>query len=113
MNYKHLSEEDIKKLIKSFPSEENIDLLANLFKIFGDPTRLKIILSLFNNELCVHDIAKIVNVSQSAVSHQLRNLREANLVKFRKEGKEVIYELDDDHVSQLFNIGLTHILEEK
>ena len=113
MNYKHLSEEDIKKLIKSFPGEENIDLLANLFKIFGDPTRLKIILSLFNNELCVHDIAKIVNVSQSAVSHQLRNLREANLVKFRKEGKEVIYELDDDHVSQLFNIGLTHILEEK
>lgn len=111
MNYKHLSESDVKALLAAFPSEENISLLANVFKIFGDQTRLKIIMSLFDQELCVHDIAKVAKVSQSAVSHQLRNLREAKLVKFRREGKEVIYQLDDEHVQAIFNLGLAHVLE--
>lgn len=83
--------------------------LAELFKIIGDPTRVRILSALDAAELCVYDIAAVVGMTQSAVSHQLRVLRGAHLVKARREGKHVFYSLDDEHVRQLFERGLDHI----
>ena len=113
MSYRHLKEEDIKLIQESMPTDKEVLEVVNVFKLFGDQTRLNIMLSLYDGELCVHDICKVVNMSQSAVSHQLRNLREAKLVKSRRDGKEVLYSLDDDHVKEIFEIGLTHIRELK
>lgn len=113
MTYKHLQEEDIKQIQKEMPNEKDVLKVVDVFKLFGDQTRLNIMLSLFDTELCVHDICKVVNMSQSAVSHQLRNLREAKLVKSRRDGKEVLYSLDDEHVQEIFEIGLTHVRELK
>ncbi|WP_407947312.1 ArsR/SmtB family transcription factor [Pectinatus sottacetonis] len=84
--------------------------LADTFKILGDPTRIKILTLLSSNEMCVCDIAATLQMGQSAISHQLRILRGARLVKFRREGKEAWYSLDDDHVVTLMNQGLQHIL---
>lgn len=86
--------------------------LANLFKTMSDPTRIRMIDALFDNELCVCDLAEIIGLSQSATSHQLRVLRTHHLVKHRKEGKQVFYSLDDDHVSALYKQGLDHIREQ-
>ncbi|MGL4453970.1 MAG: ArsR/SmtB family transcription factor [Sarcina sp.] len=95
----------------NLPKEETLYDLAELFKVFGDSTRIKILCSLFEAEMCVCDIATTLNMSQSAVSHQLRVLKNAKLVKFRREGKVVYYSLDDDHVKHIFNEGLNHISE--
>ena len=84
------------------PSDEIIFDVAELFKVFGDTTRMRIICALKENELCVGDIAEITNTTISAISHQLRILKQAKLVKYRKEGKTVYYSLDDDHVLQIF-----------
>ena len=92
------------------PAEEIFDL-AELFKVYGDSTRMKIINALLVEELCVCDIAEITNSTPSAISHQLRVLKQAKLVKFRKEGKSVFYSLDDDHVKQIFEKGREHIEE--
>lgn len=110
MNYKHLSENEILNIQDTFLESDDLNEVSNLFKLLGDNTRLKILLSLFDNELCVHDISKVVEVSQSAISHQLRNLREANIVKFRKEGKEVLYSLSDSCAQKIINIGINHTL---
>ncbi|WP_371381793.1 ArsR/SmtB family transcription factor [Sporomusa aerivorans] len=83
--------------------------LAEMFKILGDPTRIKILHALSRQEMCVCDIAETLGMNQSAVSHQLRTLRAARLVKFRKDGKEAWYSLDDDHVISLMCQGLEHI----
>ncbi len=83
--------------------------LASTFKALSDPTRVRIISALSHNEMCVYDLAAAVGISQSAVSHQLRTLREMRLVKFRKEGRHVYYTLDDEHVHSLFDQGLNHI----
>ncbi|ADL50126.1 ArsR/SmtB family transcription factor [Clostridium cellulovorans] len=83
--------------------------LSELFKMFADPTRLKIIYALLKKELCVCDIAEVIEMSQSSVSHQLRVLKALKLVKYRKEGKVVYYSLDDEHVNNIFNFGLSHI----
>jgi len=83
--------------------------LAELFRAMGDGNRMKIISVLMHHELCVHDIASLVDMTQSAVSHQLRGLRQMRLVKSRKEGRHVYYTLDDHHVQQLFQVGLEHI----
>lgn len=83
--------------------------LADLFKILGDATRIRIMSALTSAELCVYDIAAVVGMSQSAISHQLRLLRTVGLVKARKSGKHVMYTLDDDHVAELFRCGLEHI----
>ena len=91
--------------------EDKIIDLAELFKIFGDSTRIKIIGVLLNRKLCVNDISNIINVSNSAVSHQLRILKTAKLVKYKKIGKEVYYSLSDDHVKKIFKIGCEHINE--
>lgn len=85
--------------------------LAELFKVFGDPTRIKIIWALFKSEMCVCDLTALLNISQSAVSHQLRTLKNARLVKFRREGKVVYYSLDDDHIKDILSQGLNHITE--
>ena len=93
------------------PQEEVLYDLAELFKVFGDTTRVKIISALFASEMCVCDIAELLHMSQSAISHQLRVLRQARLVKPRKEGKVVFYSLDDEHIKHIFDAGLEHILE--
>ncbi len=93
------------------PPDEQLYDLAELFKIFGDSTRVKILYALLEAELCVCDIAKLMEVTQSAVSHQLRVLKNSKLVKFRREGKTVYYSLADDHVIHILAQGMEHILE--
>lgn len=93
------------------PKDELIYDLAEFFKVFADSTRMKIIYALMEKELCVCDIAKIVGTTQSAISHQLRVLKQSKLVKFRKEGKEVYYSLDDDHIIEIAKKGREHIEE--
>ena len=101
----------VKQVMAKLPNDDTIYDLAELFKVFGDSTRTKILSCLEISELCVCDIAKCLNMTKSAVSHQLRILRQAKLVKARKSGKEVFYTLDDDHVSKIFESGLEHINE--
>ena len=103
------TEEKGKNTIDFIDEEEEILLLSEIFKVLADPTRLKIIYALSKGALCVCDIAQKLNMTQSAISHHLRLLRNLRLVKYRKEGKQVIYSLDDDHVLQLFNQGLDHV----
>ena len=101
----------VESVRKNMISEEKIFDLAELFKVFGDSTRMKIINALMLEELCVCDIAEITNSTPSAISHQLRVLKQAKLVKYRKEGKSVFYSLDDDHVREIFEKGREHIEE--
>ena len=96
---------------ETMPDDELLYDLADLFKVFGDTTRIKILYALMEEDMCVACISEIVGVSQSAVSHQLRNLRGARLVKFRKEGKLTIYSLSDDHVHSILEQGMNHICE--
>ena len=106
-----IHENIIESVRQKMPQEEKLYDLAELFKVFGDTTRVKIISALFEAELCVCDISELLTMSPSAISHQLRVLRQARLVKHRKEGKVVFYALDDEHIKQIFNQGLEHILE--
>ena len=101
----------IKKVKKSMTNESILFDMAELFKVFGDSTRMKIICALLNDELCVGEIAVITKSTQSAISHQLRVLKQAKLVKYRKDGKIVYYSLDDEHVSKIYNLALEHIDE--
>ena len=89
--------------------EKSFQEVSELFKVLGDYTRIKIIYALSRKELCVCDIAEVLGMSQSSISHQLRVLKSARLVKFRKEGKVVYYSLDDEHISGIFNAGLEHV----
>jgi len=98
----------IKKLL---PDENMLNKLAGLYKVFGDTTRIKILYSLFESEMCVCCISEILGMSLSAVSHQLRVLKQAELVKFRREGKEIYYSLADDHVKTIIGQGYEHINE--
>lgn len=93
------------------PDEEKLYDLAELFKVFGDSTRIRILYALFESELCVCDIAAVLNASQSAISHQLRVLKQAGLVRNRREGKAVYYFLADDHVRTIIGQGMEHIEE--
>ncbi|PNV64469.1 transcriptional regulator [Rubneribacter badeniensis] len=93
------------------PDEELLYDLADLFKVFGDTTRIKILYALMARELCVADLAELIGATQSAVSHQLRTLKQARLVKFQRDGKNVIYSLSDDHVYTMLAQGMTHICE--
>lgn len=103
----------INSIKNNMPSDDEIVDLADLFKNFSDSSRIKIMYTISNNELCVQDIANAVSMTQSAVSHQLRVLKTSRLVKSRKEGKEVYYSLDDEHITDIFNKGLEHIREER
>ena len=103
-----LDEAAIRRLQDDLPDDEVLYDLAELFRVFGDSTRIKI---LFESELCVNDIAQVVGISQSAVSHQLRLLKTSKLVKFRREGKAMYYSLDDDHVRSMIALGMEHTEE--
>ena len=112
INESNIIREDVIKTVKqNLIDDEEIYDLAELFKVFADSTRMKIICSLQEKELCVGELAYIINTTQSAVSHQLRVLKQAKLVKFRKEGKIVYYSLDDDHVNEIVAKGREHIEE--
>ena len=104
--------EKVNKIKKIMPSDDLLFDIAEVFKVFGDTTRMKIISALLEAELCVGDIAEITNSTQSAISHQLRVLKQAKLVKYRKDGKTVYYSLDDDHIKDLYEIAKKHIEEE-
>ncbi|WP_207725790.1 metalloregulator ArsR/SmtB family transcription factor [Clostridium sp. DJ247] len=106
-----IHEDIINKVKENIPLEETLYDLAELFKVFGDTTRIKIICALFQAEMCVCDMAALLGMTQSAISHQLRVLKQARLVKYRKEGKVVYYSLDDEHVKAIFDQGLMHIKE--
>ncbi len=93
------------------PDEELLYELADLFKVFGDTTRIKILYALMGTELCVASLAEMIGATQSAVSHQLRTLKQARLVKFQRDGKNVIYSLSDDHVYTMLAQGMSHICE--
>ena len=103
--------EKVEAVKKELPSTREITDLSEIFKVLGDPTRLKIVLALAKEELCVCDLATLVNLSVSAISHQLRLLRNLRLVKYRKSGKMVYYMLDDDHIESIINQALIHIRE--
>jgi len=105
----HINEELVKEIKESLPKEEILFDLADFFKVFGDSTRIKIIYLLLKSEMCVCDIAEILSMSQSAISHQLRTLRDAKLVKYRKEGKTVFYSLADDHLKNVIEQGYSHV----
>lgn len=98
-------------LREQLPQDEVLYDLAELFKLFGDSTRVRILYALSEEELCVCDLSELIGVSQSAVSHQLRILKAGKLVKFRREGKTVFYSLDDSHVARILNQGMEHIQE--
>lgn len=104
-------EEIIKKVKDEMIAEETLQDISDLFKVFSDSTRIKIIFALFKSEMCVCDIATLLQMNQSAISHQLRVLKQARLVKYRKEGKSVYYSLDDNHIEEIFHMALEHINE--
>jgi DNA-binding transcriptional ArsR family regulator len=101
----------LEKVSRDLPEDEILYDLAELFKIFGDTTRIKILYALFESELCVYDIARLLNLSQSAISHQLKILKANKLVKYRREGKTVFYSLADAHVFSIISQGMEHICE--
>ena len=105
------AEHAIDATLDCMPDEELLYDLADLFKVFGDTTRIKILYALMGQELCVADIADAIGATHSAVSHQLRTLKQARLVKFQRDGKNVIYSLSDDHVHTMLAQGMTHICE--
>ena len=97
--------------MRQLPDKEQLEQIAELFKGFCDPTRVHILSLLADRELCVTDIAQAVELSQSAISHQLRLLKQMHLIKFRREGKNILYSLADDHVQTILEMGLEHICE--
>ncbi len=104
-------EETVSEVKKQIPDEDLLYDVAELFKVFGDSTRIRILSALLTDELCVCDICSLLNMTKSAVSHQLRILRQTKLVKNRRSGKEIYYSLDDDHVASIINLALEHAKE--
>lgn len=101
----------VDRIGKEMPPEDELYDLAELFKVFGDSTRIKILFALFESEMCVCDIAETLNMTQSAISHQLKILKQSKLVGNRREGKSIIYYLADDHVRTIIDQGINHISE--
>lgn len=106
-----IHKEVVLKLGETFPNDEILIQLSDFFKLFGDNTRIKILFSLLNSELCVCDIAAALKMTVSAISHQLKLLRKANLVKTRRDGKSIFYSLADEHVNKIIYFGYEHIQE--
>jgi len=102
----------VENVRKTTPPENKLLSMADIFKVLGDSTRMKIIYALFISEMCVCDISTVIGTTQSAVSHQLKVLRQARLVKFRREGKTVFYSLNDEHVKRLIELAKEHIEEQ-
>ncbi|MBQ5733928.1 MAG: metalloregulator ArsR/SmtB family transcription factor [Lachnospiraceae bacterium] len=109
--YIHIHEDIVKEVIEDLPEEEELCDLADFFKIFADTTRIKILYVLSKHEMCVCDISQLLKTSQSAISHQLRTLKQMKLVKNRREGKTIFYSLSDDHIKSIISQGLEHINE--
>ena len=109
--YMHAHKETVDKVSSDMPDEELLYDLAELYKVFGDSTRIRILYVLFEAEMCVCDIAQVLSMTTSAISHQLKVLKQAHLVKYRREGKTVFYSLSDDHVRSILDQGLEHISE--
>lgn len=109
--YIYADKETIRKVEEKMPPEEELQDLADFFKVFGDATRLKILYVLLCSEMCVYDIAMMLGMSQSAISHQLRVLKQMDLVKNRREGKTIFYALADAHIVTILSQGLDHIEE--
>jgi len=103
--------EQIARAARDLPDDDTLFALADLYKIFGDSTRLRILYVLFDAELCVCDIAELLGMTPSAISHQLRVLKQSSLVKYRKSGKSVLYSLADDHVHTILGQGMEHVCE--
>lgn len=110
-DYLYVSKEIEAKVSETMPPEEEMQDLADFFKVFGDPTRLKILYVLLCSEMCVLDIAQMLGMTQSAISHQLRVLKQMDLVKNRREGKTIFYSLADSHIVTILSQGLDHIEE--
>lgn len=106
-----MEEQEFAALREEMPADEVLYDLAELFKVFGDSTRVKILYALFERELCVQEISELLSLSQSSVSHQLRILKDAKLVRFRRDGKSMYYSLDDDHVRAIISMGMEHVEE--
>lgn len=104
-----IHKEMVKIALENKPSKEELECLSQVFKLLGDLTRTKILWVLDKNEMCVCDIANVLNMTKSSISHQLALLREAGIVEYRKVGKEVYYRLDDFHITRLYEIGIEHI----
>jgi DNA-binding transcriptional ArsR family regulator len=109
--FMHVHEEIVEKVNSTMPQEEALFELAELFKIFGDSTRIRILYVLFESEMCVCDIAQLLGMTQSAISHQLQVLKKSKLVKYRRQGKTVFYSLADAHVRTIIGQGMEHIAE--
>ena len=107
----YVHEDAVEQVLSEMPGDETLYDLAELFKVFGDSTRIKLLYALFEAELCVCDISRLLGLTQSAVSHQLRVLKNSRLVKFRKDGKTVFYSLADDHVRKIIAQGMEHVNE--
>ena len=110
--YLCVHEDKVEQVRAALPEEDTLSRLSELFKVFGDGTRIRILYVLFEAEVCVCDLAKLLGMTQSAVSHQLRILKQARLIKSRRDGKTVFYSLSDDHVSTLLRQGTEHISED-
>ena len=107
-----IHQEVVDEIKAVMPAEELLYDLAELFKVFGDTTRVKILHALFRSEMCVCDIAALLGMTQSAISHQLKILKQTRLVKFKRDGKVVYYSLDDSHIKDIFDLGFKHIQED-
>ena len=110
---KAIHKDVVKRVEKTMPKEEIIYDLADFFKILGDTTRMRILSALFQEEMCVYDIANLLKMTQSGISHQLRVLKQGRFVKHRKEGKIVYYSLEDEHIKHIVEQGMIHILEKR
>ncbi len=110
-DFLHTHTEVVEKVVGQMPQEQVLNDLANFFKVFGDSTRIKILYVLFQSEMCVCDLAQVLQMTQSAISHQLRVLKQMKLVANRREGKTVFYSLADSHIKTIMNQGMEHINE--
>lgn len=109
--YIHVHEEIVSRVREAMPEDEDLFDLAELFKLFGDSTRIKILYVLLESEMCVCDLAQLLGMTQSAISHQLQMLKKSKLVKYRRDGKTVFYSLSDAHVRTIIDQGMEHIAE--
>ena len=104
-----IHQDAVVRALKNRPERRELDQLSDLFKILGDRTRIAILQTLDQNEMCVCDLANVLDMTKSSISHQLATLREAHIIKSRRAGKEVYYTMDDDHITELYELGLAHI----
>ncbi len=108
---KPLNPKIVEKVSSDMPNKKDIESLSNFFKVMGDRTRLKILTALIQTELCVSDLSCLLNMTQSAISHQLKTLKQSKLIKSRREGRAIYYSLDDNHIKDILDESLTHVLD--